>query len=75
MAKEYRLEDDLMKKSRPRFGSARYNRLMSALHSQPYKGPRWPICENCKKMLFNPQSILIHQGRGCQKQIESKPQQ
>lgn len=58
---KYRLEDDLLKKSRPKIGSKRYNRLMEALGTK-----RIVWCETCGLYLFNPQSILIHQGNICQ---------
>lgn len=59
--KDYKLEDDLMIKSRPKFGSKRYKRLEAA-----GGGGRAIWCERCKRLLFNPQSILIHQGNVCQ---------
>lgn len=62
---EYRLEDDLLKKSRPRFGSKRYRRLYIAMGSGGGKP-----CEICGKFLLNPQSILIHQGGHCQSKIK-----
>lgn len=58
----YRLEDDLMKKTIPRQGSKRYERLRAA------GGYGVNICEKCGRLLFNPQSILIHQGTKCKKQ-------
>lgn len=61
---EYRLEDDLLKKSRPRFGSKRYKRLSLAI-----EGHGKPWCERCGKILLNPQSKLIHQGGHCQSKI------
>lgn len=63
-----RLEEALLKKSRPKFGSKRYNLLRDAL----WAGNRGPggvafaKCEFCKRILLNPQSILIHQGGHCQ---------
>lgn len=65
MSKEYRLENDLMIKSRPKFGSKRWWRLHNA------GGIGFAKCDNCGAFLFNPQSILIHQGKGCQKKIEN----
>lgn len=61
---EPRLEDDLLKKSRPKFGSKRYKRLLLAIdgHGKPW-------CERCGKILLNPQSKLIHQGSHCQSKI------
>lgn len=63
---EYRLENDLIKKTRPKFGSKRYRRLSLAIdgHGKPW-------CEICGTMLFNPQSVLIHQGKHCQ--LKPKP--
>ena len=58
------LENALIKKSRPRFGSKRYILLDSG------SGCATNVrCEVCGKLLFNPQSILIHQGNGCQAKI------
>ena len=77
MAKEYRLEDDLLKKTRPKWNSKRYKRLTAALHAfqmdQYAKGipPKFNQCERCGTMLLNPHSILIHQGGYCQKRIEN----
>lgn len=61
MSKIYRLEDDLLRKSRPKQGSGRYNRLRAACKD-------WPTvkCEICGTYLINPQSILLHQGGFCQ---------
>lgn len=67
MAKEYRLEDDLLKKSRPKFGSKRYERLSAAMWAAGLYG--FNQCERCGRILLNPQSILIHQGGHCQKTI------
>lgn len=33
----------------------------------------FPECERCGKMLFNPQSILLHQGGFYRKRIENSP--
>lgn len=80
MSKEYRLEDDLLKKSRPKWGSKRYKRLEIALHAhkmdQYAKGimPTFNRCERCGTMLLNPQSILLHQGGFCQKRISNQHQ-
>ena len=63
--KDYRLEDDLLKKSRPKFGSKRYWRLKNALWASG-KNTAMTRCEVCKKVLLNPHSILIHQGGFCQ---------
>lgn len=63
--KEYRLEDDLLKKSRPKWKSERYKRLQDALWNS--NRSNFARCEFCKKVLLNPQSILIHQGGFCQK--------
>lgn len=64
----YRLEDDLLKKSRPKWNSKRWKRLQEALG-----GNRVGIwCEKCGRHLFNPQSILIHQGGHCQKQFSNQ---
>lgn len=77
MSKKYRLEDDLFKKTIPRYGSGRYDRLMRALRQfesdQYAKGKHlgFPECERCGKMLLNPQSILLHQGGFCRKRIEN----
>lgn len=64
MAKIWRLEDDLIKKSRPGWKSGRYKRLQSVCHEKGL----WPTlrCEICGKSLINPLSILIHQGEFCQ---------
>lgn len=72
MAKEYRLEDDLMRKSRPKWRSKRYARLQAALWASdlPIKG--FAECEICGTTLLNPQSILLHQGGHCQKQLSRK---
>ena len=61
-----RLEDDLIKKTRPKFGSKRWRRLYAIVDQRGVK------CEICGAMLFNPQSILIHQGNVCQKQQNGK---
>lgn len=60
MGKIYRLEDDLLKKSRPKYNSGRYNRLKLAC-----KDP-FAKCEIFGAFLLNPQSIIIHQGGFCQ---------
>ena len=79
MSKAYRLEDDLLKKNRPKRGSKRYRRLEIALHahqmSQYAAGKRLGFnrCERCGAFLINPQSILIHQGGFCQKRIANAP--
>lgn len=76
--RQYRLEDDLLKKTRPKWNSARYRRLEGALHAQQMASyaagnpPRFNECERCGTMLLNPQSILIHQGGFCQKRIENQ---
>ncbi len=67
MAKEYRLEDDLLKKSRPGWRSKRYARLKIAMHSAGIASSA--KCEICGVVLLNPQSILIHQGGFCQSKI------
>lgn len=64
MSKEYRLEDDLMRKSRPKWNSKRYRRLQDAAWAAGVYSSR--ECEVCGKLLLNPQSILIHQGNVCQ---------
>lgn len=64
MAKEYRLEDDLLKKSRPKWNSKRWRRLNAALD-----GHITSYCERCGTLLLNPHSILLHQGGQCQKLI------
>ena len=66
--KQYRLEDDLMKKSRPKWNSKRYRRLEEAAYAAGFYGLE--KCERCGAYLFNPQSILIHQGGHCQKLIK-----
>jgi hypothetical protein len=63
MGKQYRLEDDLLKKSRPKFGSQRFNRMSRIAPHAFYR------CEICGSMLSNPQSIIIHQGNFCQNKI------
>ena len=70
MGRKYRLEDDLLKKSRPKWGSKRYERLMSALWASglPLAMNR---CERCGASHINPHSILVHQGGHCQKRIEN----
>ncbi len=68
--KDYRLEDDLLIKSRPKQGSKRYNRLMSALRASGK--PSMVYCEFCNTALLNPQSILIHQGGFCQNKNNKK---
>ena len=66
MPKQYRLEDDLLRKNRPKWNSKRYHRLQAALHAyqmnQYAKGimPTFNRCERCGVMLLNPQSILLH---------------
>lgn len=76
MSKGYRLEDDLLKKTRPKWNSKRYRRLEVALHVHEMeryrRGERvgFNKCERCGTMLLNPQSILIHQGGFCQNQIK-----
>lgn len=71
-----RLEDALIKKSRPKRNSKRFRILEVALYAKKMDDysrgimPTFNRCERCKKMLINPQSILIHQGNGCQKKIE-----
>lgn len=67
-SKQYRLEDDLLKKTRPKFGSGRYIRLEKAAAELS----RCIKCEVCGKHLFNPLSILIHQGNGCQSKLNKK---
>lgn len=60
-----RLEDALIKKARPKYGSKRYILLQQIC----YEKGLWPSvdCEICGTYLVNPQSILIHQGCFCQK--------
>lgn len=70
--KIYRLEDDLLKKSRPKWNSKRYKRLDAALHTAGIQTVM-VRCERCGASLLNPQSILIHQGGFCQKRIENQP--
>lgn len=76
MATQCRLEDDLMRKSRPKRGSKRFRRLEAALHAQQMdryaRGEKLGFnqCERCGTILINPQSILLHQGGFCQKRIE-----
>lgn len=70
MVKNYRLEDDLLIKSRPSFKSKRYQRLNNAMWAAGLFGGR--KCEVCGAMLFNPQSILIHQGGFCQSKKVNK---
>ncbi len=65
--KTYRLEDDLMRKSRPKWNSKRWRRLNDALGSRMFSR-----CERCGRMLFNPQSILLHQGGFCQATIKKE---
>ncbi len=67
MGHSIRLENDLIKKSRPKYGSSRYKRLADIC----FEKGLWPcvFCERCQTMLINPQSILIHQGRLCQQVI------
>lgn len=60
MSKVYRLENDLLKKSRPKQGSKRWFRLYTAGGNGVMK------CEICGATLMNPQSILIHKGKMCQ---------
>jgi len=67
--KKYRLEDDLLKKTRPKFNSKRYWRLRRALWASGIS--EIATCEICGTSLLNPQSILIHQGGHCQKQIKN----
>jgi hypothetical protein len=59
-----RIEEALIKKTRPSQKSYRYAQLQKICSEKRL----WPIvyCEICNKMLTNPQSILIHQGRHCQ---------
>lgn len=77
--RKYRLEDDLLRKTRPKWNSGRYRRLEAALHAhqmaQYAKGikPSFNECESCGTMLLNPQSILIHQGGFCQKRLQNFP--
>lgn len=61
---KYKIEDDLIKKSRPMYGSRRYKTLQDICIEKRL----WPClyCERCGAMLINPQSILIHQGKICQ---------
>lgn len=66
MSKVYRLEDDLLRKSRPKWHSKRYARLSAALHAAGIRSVMVK-CEICGTSLLNPQSILIHQGGHCQK--------
>lgn len=68
MSVKYRLEVDLMRKSRPKWKSKRYARLRDALWAQGHQ-TKFPECEICGAMLSNPQSILIHQGGYCQNKI------
>lgn len=76
MAKQYRIEDDLLKKSRPKWNSKRYRRLEAALRAQQMerygRGEKlgFNVCERCGAVLLNPHSILIHQGGFCQNQIK-----
>lgn len=75
-AKTHRLEDDLMRKSRPKWHSKRYARLQAALRASGIQGVM-VRCEICGASLLNPQSILIHQGGQCQKRmqiVESSPE-
>ncbi len=69
MGKDYQMENDLIKKSRPKIGSKRYQRLQSIC----FEKGLWPCvyCEICKTMLINPHSILIHQGKHCQSKIQN----
>lgn len=67
MGKEYRLEDDLLKKTRPKHGSKRWQRLD---HASGCARNVW--CEICGKHLFNPLSILIHQGSVCQGKMSNQ---
>lgn len=70
-----RLEDALLKKSRPKRGSKRFKLLEEALYAKKMDDygrgimPTFNVCERCKTMLINPQSILIHQGGFCQSRI------
>jgi hypothetical protein len=68
MAKQYRLEDDLIKKTIPKFKSSRYKRLQNICLEKGL----WPSvdCEICGTYLINPQSILIHQGGSCRKKLK-----
>lgn len=70
--KTYRLEDDLLKKSRPKFGSKRYDRLRSALWASG-NHVSMAHCEICGTALLNPHSILLHQGGYCQKKLNKQP--
>ncbi len=60
MSKGIKIENELVKKSRPRFGSKRYN-LMALIAKSSFA-----TCEICGAFLLNPQSIIIHQGQFCQ---------
>lgn len=59
-----RLEEALIKETRPKNGSKRYKLLQVIC----YEKGLWPTvdCEICGTYLINPQSILIHQGGFCQ---------
>lgn len=59
-----RIEEALIKKTRPKFNSKRYWLLQNAAGF-----PVCTQCEICGKMLLNPQSIIIHQGGFCQSRI------
>lgn len=73
------IEQALIIKTTPKLGSKRNRILENALHAKRQadysKGlqPSFNICEMCGKLLFNPRSILIHQGGGCQKKISLLP--
>lgn len=60
------LEKDLLTKTRPKWGSKRWNRLYASCSTA------FMICEVCGTVLLNPQSILIHQGNVCQKLLSSE---
>lgn len=66
--KQYRIEDDLIKKTRPKWKSKRYRRLQDVAYSMGLTAAR--KCEQCGKMLLNPQSIIIHQGGNCQSKMK-----
>lgn len=59
MPRQYRIENDIIIKTRPKFGSKRYNRL--SMIARPFSK-----CEIFGTILLNPHSIVIHQGKVCQ---------
>ncbi len=61
----------MVPKSRPHFKSKRFSimdKFMWSLMQIEYPNPVPHSCKICKKMLLNPQSILLHIGNGCEKQ-------